>query len=230
ILEGLNLSMDQFIDLCSLSGCDYCDSILGIGGQTALKLIHIKNRRIGLITYQEARQLFKEPAVLVDEQELDIKWSAPDEEAIEKIKAAKNKSSQGQLESFFKPVANTSVPLQRKEQYVAVEECKDSFVGEGREEEEDVRRRRRRGEEPPRKEPRDWEELREGLGGAARGTGGAAEKSRATPRKCRVDGVGKRRRRRRRRRRKGKGRENGEGEEGGECREKKLGREEEVME
>ncbi|KAF5189966.1 Flap endonuclease, partial [Thalictrum thalictroides] len=27
ILEELNLSMDQFIDLCILCGCDYCDSI-----------------------------------------------------------------------------------------------------------------------------------------------------------------------------------------------------------
>ncbi|KAF6135143.1 hypothetical protein GIB67_035214 [Kingdonia uniflora] len=39
ILQELNLTMDQFIDLCILSGCDYCESIRGIGGQTALKLI-----------------------------------------------------------------------------------------------------------------------------------------------------------------------------------------------
>ncbi|GFQ08467.1 flap endonuclease 1 [Phtheirospermum japonicum] len=39
VLEELNLTMDQFIDLCILSGCDYCDSIRGIGGLTALKLI-----------------------------------------------------------------------------------------------------------------------------------------------------------------------------------------------
>ncbi|KAL9318762.1 hypothetical protein ACSQ67_015279 [Phaseolus vulgaris] len=84
--------------------------------------------------YQEARQLFKEPMVLTDEKELDIKWTAPDEEglitflvnengfnsdrvtkSIEKIKAAKNKSSQGRLESFFKPTANPSVPIKRKE-------------------------------------------------------------------------------------------------------------------
>jgi len=32
--------------------------------------------------YQEARQLFKEPMVLTDEKELDIKWTAPDEEVI----------------------------------------------------------------------------------------------------------------------------------------------------
>lgn len=30
--------------------------------------------------YQEARQLFKEPVVLADEEQLDIKWNAPDEE------------------------------------------------------------------------------------------------------------------------------------------------------
>ncbi|MED6154030.1 Elongation of fatty acids protein 2, partial [Stylosanthes scabra] len=39
VLEDLELSMDQFIDLCILSGCDYCESVRGIGGTTALKLI-----------------------------------------------------------------------------------------------------------------------------------------------------------------------------------------------
>ncbi|XP_043814914.1 flap endonuclease 1 isoform X3 [Manihot esculenta] len=150
ILEELNLSMDQFIDLCILSGCDYCDSIRGIGGQTALKLIrqhgsienileNINKERFRYQIpedwpYQEARHLFKEPIVLADEEEPELKWSSPDEEglinflvnengfnsdrvtkAIEKIKAAKNKSSQGRLESFFKPVANSSIPIKRKE-------------------------------------------------------------------------------------------------------------------
>ncbi|XP_012088805.1 flap endonuclease 1 [Jatropha curcas] len=148
ILEELNLNMDQFIDLCILSGCDYCDSIRGIGGLTALKLIrqhgcietileNINRDRYQIPDdwpYQEARRLFKEPLVLTDGEEPEIKWTAPDEEgliaflvnengfnsdrvtkAIEKIKAAKNKSSQGRLESFFKPVANSSVPVKRKE-------------------------------------------------------------------------------------------------------------------
>ncbi|KAK9749764.1 hypothetical protein RND81_02G148400 [Saponaria officinalis] len=39
ILEELSLTMDQFIDLCILSGCDYCNNLRGIGGVTALKLI-----------------------------------------------------------------------------------------------------------------------------------------------------------------------------------------------
>ncbi|KAK7838377.1 flap endonuclease 1 [Quercus suber] len=144
----LNLTMDQFIDLCILSGCDYCDSIRGIGGMTALKLIrqhgsienileNINKERYQIPDdwpYQEARRLFKEPLVCTDEEQLEIKWTAPDEEglvtflvnengfnsdrvtkAIEKIKAAKNKSTQGRLESFFKPVPNTSAPIKRKE-------------------------------------------------------------------------------------------------------------------
>ncbi|KAK4282670.1 hypothetical protein QN277_014017 [Acacia crassicarpa] len=148
ILEELNLTMDQFIDLCILSGCDYCDSIRGIGGMTALKLIrqhgsietileNINKERYQIPDdwpYKEARQLFKEPLVLTEEEQLDLKWTAPDEDglitflvnengfnadrvtkAIEKIKAAKNKSSQGRLESFFKPTVNPSAPIKRKE-------------------------------------------------------------------------------------------------------------------
>nr|GMD10661.1 flap endonuclease 1 isoform X2 [Ipomoea batatas] len=128
VLEDLELTMDQFIDLCILCGCDYCDSIRGIGPQTALKLVrqhgslesileNINKERYQIPDewpYQEARRLFKEPLVLTGDDQPEIKWGPPDEEglieflvdqngfnkdrvtkAIEKIKAAKNKSSQG---------------------------------------------------------------------------------------------------------------------------------------
>jgi flap endonuclease-1 len=39
ILAGLELTMPQFVDLCILCGCDYTDTIRGIGPKTALKLI-----------------------------------------------------------------------------------------------------------------------------------------------------------------------------------------------
>ena len=38
-VEGLELTHAQFVDLCILLGCDYCDSIKGVGPKTALKLI-----------------------------------------------------------------------------------------------------------------------------------------------------------------------------------------------
>ena len=34
-IEGLGLTHDQFVDLCILLGCDYCDNIKGIGPKTA---------------------------------------------------------------------------------------------------------------------------------------------------------------------------------------------------
>lgn len=146
VLLELSFTMDQFIDLCILCGCDYCDSIKGIGGQTALKLIrqhgsienvleNISKDRYHIPEdwpYQEARRLFKDPSVILETPEL--KWTAPDEEglvaflvkengfnhdrvskAIEKIKAAKDKGSQGRMESFFKPMINASEPLKRKD-------------------------------------------------------------------------------------------------------------------
>ncbi|PIN05659.1 5'-3' exonuclease [Handroanthus impetiginosus] len=147
VLDELKLTMDQFIDLCILSGCDYCDSIRGIGGVTALKLMrqhgsiedvleNINKERYQIPDdwpYEEARRLFKEPLVLTDDDQLELKWTAPDEEglinflvnenafngdrirkAIEKLKAARNKSSQGWLESFSKPVVSTLAPAKGK--------------------------------------------------------------------------------------------------------------------
>ncbi|KAF8038606.1 hypothetical protein BT93_B1206 [Corymbia citriodora subsp. variegata] len=146
ILEEMNLDMDQFIDLCILSGCDYCESVRGIGGLTALKLIrrhgsienilgNINKQRYQIPDnwpYREVRLLFKEPIVSTEELP-EIKWTVPNEEglisflvnengfnidrvtkAIEKIKAAKDKSSQGRLESSLKPAKHLSVPAKRK--------------------------------------------------------------------------------------------------------------------
>ncbi|KAF8011536.1 hypothetical protein BT93_J1979 [Corymbia citriodora subsp. variegata] len=122
ILEEMNLHMDQFIGLWSLSECDYCESIQG--GLTALKLIHqhgtienilenINKQRYQIRDkwpYSEAGMLFEEPIVSTEEQP-EIKWTAPNEEGlisflvnengfnidrvIEKIKASKDESSQG---------------------------------------------------------------------------------------------------------------------------------------
>ncbi|CAA6663675.1 unnamed protein product [Spirodela intermedia] len=147
VLEQLELTMEQFVDLCILCGCDYCDSIKGIGGQTALKLIrqhgsienileNINKERYHIPdewAYKEARQLFMEPLVSAPDEQSELKWTAPDEEglikflvnengfnndrvtkAVEKIKAAKDKSSQGRLESFFKPAVSSSLPIKRK--------------------------------------------------------------------------------------------------------------------
>lgn len=39
VLEGLELDMEQFVDFCILSGCDYCNTIPSVGPITSLNLI-----------------------------------------------------------------------------------------------------------------------------------------------------------------------------------------------
>jgi len=92
VLAGLNLSMESFIDLCILLGCDYCDTIRGIGPKRALELI-TKHKNIETILkkidktkykvpenfpYQEIREYFKNPTV-TKASALQLKWSDPDE-------------------------------------------------------------------------------------------------------------------------------------------------------
>jgi len=97
VLEGLDLKMPEFIDLCILMGCDYCDSIKGIGPKRAIELIQ-KHRNIeGILKnldskkypipekwpYQEARRLFTEPDIM-DPEDVELVWGQPDEEGLVK--------------------------------------------------------------------------------------------------------------------------------------------------
>eukprot|EP01114_Cavostelium_apophysatum_P022485 TRINITY_DN8153_c0_g1_i1.p1 TRINITY_DN8153_c0_g1~~TRINITY_DN8153_c0_g1_i1.p1 ORF type:complete len:411 (-),score=116.25 TRINITY_DN8153_c0_g1_i1:45-1244(-) len=94
-LAELKLTMDQFIDLCILLGCDYCDSIKGIGPKKSLEFInkygcieeiikHLDPKKYAVpdnFDYVKVRKLFKEPDVL-DPSKVELKWTAPDEEAL----------------------------------------------------------------------------------------------------------------------------------------------------
>ena len=39
LLEGFQLNYEQFLELCVLSGCDYCDTLKRVGNKTSLKLM-----------------------------------------------------------------------------------------------------------------------------------------------------------------------------------------------
>lgn len=92
ILSELNINMDQFIDLCILSGCDYCGTIRGIGANTAYKLLkkyqnienilqnidQTKNPVPENFEFIKVRELFKNPIVSKKNELQDlIKWSSP---------------------------------------------------------------------------------------------------------------------------------------------------------
>ncbi|XP_071823478.1 flap endonuclease 1-like [Apostichopus japonicus] len=95
VLEGLNLSHEEFIDLCILMGCDYCGTIRGIGPKRAIELIQ-KYKNIEAVLenidqkkypppegwlFKQARELFKHPDVTPAE-DIELKWIDPDEEGV----------------------------------------------------------------------------------------------------------------------------------------------------
>jgi len=95
ILEGFEMSPEQFVDLCILLGCDYVEKIKGIGPKKAIELVR-KHDNIETILqnidtakfqppenwlYTEARRLFKTPEV-TPADEVELKWEKPDEEAL----------------------------------------------------------------------------------------------------------------------------------------------------
>merc|ERR1712151_1013711 len=131
ILEQLNISMDQFIDFCILSGCDYCDTLKGVGPATAIRLL-IQHGTLEKVIeelgedkvpknfrYQAARDFFKE-CEAVDTNAVQFEFKEPDaeglmqflvdEDSFDKVRAerlvkrlqdAKSKTKQKPLSSFF---------------------------------------------------------------------------------------------------------------------------------
>ncbi|GAD92262.1 hypothetical protein AN2764.2 [Paecilomyces variotii No. 5] len=100
VLEGMNMSREQFVDLCILLGCDYLEPIPKVGPNTALKLIREhgslekvlesmeKDPKKKFVVpedwpYQDARELFLHPDVRsADHPDCDFKWESPDVEGL----------------------------------------------------------------------------------------------------------------------------------------------------
>ncbi|KAI9908436.1 hypothetical protein PsorP6_003949 [Peronosclerospora sorghi] len=99
-LQELELTYEQFVDLCILCGCDYCDSIRGVGPKKAYAGIKEhknienflealqKSKTKGVVIpdewlgenpiFKNARDMFIQPEV-TNAKETEIKWSDPHE-------------------------------------------------------------------------------------------------------------------------------------------------------
>ncbi|KAL1744526.1 PIN domain-like protein [Schizophyllum fasciatum] len=77
-LEGLDMDLSMFVDLCILLGCDYLEPIKGVGPKSALKLVREHGGLAGVVEHLRAKQAEKEEALAAAEAEEE---SADDEPA-----------------------------------------------------------------------------------------------------------------------------------------------------
>ncbi|XP_050433715.1 flap endonuclease 1 [Adelges cooleyi] len=95
VLEGMGMTRNEFIDLCILLGCDYCNSIKGVGPKRAIELMRQYKSLENILEnldqkkyqvpedwpFKEARRLFIEPEV-ADPETIELKWTDPDEDGL----------------------------------------------------------------------------------------------------------------------------------------------------
>jgi flap endonuclease-1 len=100
-----------------LLGCDYCDSIRGIGPKRALELIRKHGNIEGVVenldtdkyavpenfNYQEARQLFLNPNV-IPAADVELTWSEPDEEGIKAFLVGEKQFSESRVMNALKRI------------------------------------------------------------------------------------------------------------------------------
>lgn len=130
LLESFEMTMDEFIDLCILCGCDYTKNIGGIGPVKAFKFIKdhgtIEKVLIKIeeddedpkkkskyiipadFKFKESRELFTNPDVINDKATLEslIKWTKPDEEALKAFLINEKGFTEQKVESGLKKLGS----------------------------------------------------------------------------------------------------------------------------
>ncbi|ETV92573.1 hypothetical protein H310_13233 [Aphanomyces invadans] len=143
VLEELDLTYDQFVDLCILCGCDYCDTIRGVGPKKALSAIkehktietyvaHLQQHPSKGITipdewlgddaiYKQARAMFLEPDV-IDMADVDIKWKDPNVDELRQFLVDKHGFNGDRVMNAIEKLkkAKTSHAQQRMENFFTV--------------------------------------------------------------------------------------------------------------
>lgn len=115
VVEALEMDQKQFVDLCILLGCDYCESIRGVGPVSAFKLIKEYGTIEGVLEfiksnpdskykipedwpYEGARELFLNPDV-IPAKDVELKWREPDEAGLLKFMVEEKGFSEERIKS-----------------------------------------------------------------------------------------------------------------------------------
>ena len=130
LLEGFEMNMDEFIDLCILCGCDYTHSIGGIGPIKAFNMMKEHGKIEGVLEaiktmnedpnkkqkfiipenflFEESRELFKTPDAIAEKEELEpkLKWEAVDQEGMRAFLVTEKEFGETRVENGIKKLAS----------------------------------------------------------------------------------------------------------------------------
>ena len=127
-LSELGLTMDEFVDLCILCGCDYCERIEGIGCIKAFQLIKEYKTIEKVIEYTEkynkddnhkkkmtynkenfdfvqARELFKKPEV-INTSKVELNFTSPNIEGLKEFLVKEKNFSETRIDNAIKRLGN----------------------------------------------------------------------------------------------------------------------------
>lgn len=110
ILEDLEITYKQFIELCILLGCDYCSTLNKIGPikafenikkyKTIKKILKKNNIKVENFDYEIAKIYFKNPPVNKI-MKSDLIWNIPDYEKLKILLVEKYEYNQEKLDQLF---------------------------------------------------------------------------------------------------------------------------------
>ncbi|KAL0234699.1 hypothetical protein PCE1_001735 [Barthelona sp. PCE] len=122
ILSELELTPEQFVDMCIMFGCDYIPRIKGLGVETAYKLMKEHGSLEGVLQnlperhrknlpdfypFEEARRLFHDPDVIKCENIPKFSWKRPKEKGLLKFLVEENSFSEQRVLSAIERLKKT---------------------------------------------------------------------------------------------------------------------------
>ncbi|XP_951808.1 5'-3' exonuclease, putative [Theileria annulata] len=108
VLDGLEFNFDQFVDFCILCGCDYCDTLEGVGPKTAYSLVKkyqsleeiVRFKGGDYDEFKEAKDYFLSPKVN-EYDENSVKMGTIDPEGLTEFLVQENNFSKERVEKFI---------------------------------------------------------------------------------------------------------------------------------
>lgn len=169
VLRDLEMTQEQFIDLCILLGCDYCDSLRGIGPKRAVELIKQHKTIEAAVKaidtkkhpipdnwpYESARSLFLKPEV-TDPDSIDMKWSEPDVEGLVQYMVNEKGFSEERIRNGAKKLekSRTTVTQGRLDNFFQVVSVTSTKRKEADAKGPDKKKAKKGGGGPPAKRPK----------------------------------------------------------------------------